>query len=180
MMQLNFEQIKELIPQRFPFIMIDKVLEVEPGKEAIAIKNVSGNEKFFIGHFPDNAIMPGALIIEAMAQTAIILFAAKRSNPSESPSSAALEKGSITSSPTLERGGEGGFSDEKKGSHNQPIYFLGSVKARFFHPVVPGDQLKIKAVNVKSLPNGAYVSAEAFVDDKKVSEAELVFSVRDE
>jgi 3-hydroxyacyl-[acyl-carrier-protein] dehydratase len=174
MMQLNFEQIKELIPQRFPFIMIDKVLEVEPGKEAIAIKNVSGNEKFFIGHFPDNAIMPGALIIEAMAQTAIILFAAKRSDPSESPSSAALEKGSITSSPTLEKGGEGGFSDKKR------IYFLGSVKARFFHPVVPGDQLKIKAVNVKSLPNGAYVSAEAFVDDKKISEAELVFSVRDE
>jgi 3-hydroxyacyl-[acyl-carrier-protein] dehydratase len=177
-MQLDFEEIKKLIPQRFPFIMIDKVLEVVPGKEATAIKSVSGNEPFFIGHFPEKAIMPGALIIEAMAQTAIILFAAKRNDPSESPSSTTLEKGSITSSPTLEKGGEGGFSDEKKGSHNQPIYYFGSVKARFFHPVVPGDQLKIKAVNVKSLPNGAYVSAEAFVDDKKVSEAELVFSVR--
>ena len=61
---------------------------------------------------------------------------------------------------------------------NQSIFSVR--KARFFHPVVPGDQLKIKAVNVKSLPNGAYVSAEAFVDDKKVAEAELVFSVRNE
>jgi 3-hydroxyacyl-[acyl-carrier-protein] dehydratase len=161
-MQLDFEEIKKLIPQRFPFIMIDKVLEVEPGKEATAIKNVSVNEKFFLGHFPDNAIMPGALIIEAMAQTAIILFAIEN-NPS---------------SPPFIKGGTGGLPDERKEDKKNLIYFFGSVKARFNHPVVPGDQLKIKAVNVKSLPNGAYVSAEAFVDDKKVSEAELVFSVR--
>ena len=146
-MQLDFEEIKKLIPQRFPFIMIDKVLEVEPGKYAVAVKNVSGNEIFFPGHFPEKAIMPGALIIEAMAQTSIILFAAEK---------------------------------ETKGEDKKPIYYFGSVKARFLHPVVPGDQLKIKAVNVKSLPNGAFVSVEAFVDDKKVSEAELVFSVKDE
>jgi 3-hydroxyacyl-[acyl-carrier-protein] dehydratase len=142
-MQLDFEEIKRLIPQRFPFIMIDKILEVDPGKEALAVKNVSGNDIFFLGHFPEVAIMPGVAIIEAMAQTAIILFAA----------------------------GSGGEPTEKKS-----IYFLGSVKARFYHPVVPGDQLKIKAVNIKSLPTGAYVSAEAFVSEKKVAEAELVFS----
>ncbi|MFZ6016839.1 MAG: 3-hydroxyacyl-ACP dehydratase FabZ [Nitrospirota bacterium] len=146
-MQLDFEEIKKFIPQRFPFIMIDKVLEVEPGKYAIAVKNISGNDIFFLGHFPEKAIMPGAAIIEAMAQTAIILF---------------------------------GAGNEKKENGTNPIYYLGSVKARFFHPVVPGDQLKIKAINVKSLPNTAYVSAEAFVDDKKVSEAELVFSVKNE
>jgi 3-hydroxyacyl-[acyl-carrier-protein] dehydratase len=150
-MQLDFEQIKNLIPQRFPFIMIDKVLEVEPGKEVLAVKNVSGNDIFFLCHFPDIAIMPGVAIIEAMAQTAIIMFAVKQ-NENNPPSP----------------------------SFSKPIYFLGSVKARFFHPVVPGDQLKIKAVNVKSLPTGAYVSAEAFVEDKKVSEAELVFSVKNE
>lgn len=145
-MTLNFEEIKKLIPQRFPFIMIDKVIELVPGKEAVAIKNISGNDIFFLGHFPEKAIMPGALIIEAMAQTAIILFA--------------TEKG--------------------KESDKQPIYYFGSVKARFFHPVIPGDQMKIKVVNVKTLPNGAYVSGEAFVEDKKVSEADLVFSVKDE
>jgi len=177
-MQLDFEEIKKLIPQRFPFIMIDKVLEVEPHKYAISIKNISGNDIFFLGHFPEKAIMPGVAIIEAMAQTAIVLFAAEN-NPSES-STPYSGKGSNTLSPTLEKGGGGGFSDERKEDKKNPIYFLGSVKARFLHPVVPGDQLKIKAVNVKSLPNGAFVSAEAFVDDKKVAEAELVFGVRDE
>jgi len=146
-MTLDFEEIKKLIPQRFPFIMIDKVLEVEPGKHAVSIKNVSGNDILLLGHFPEKAILPGAAIIEAMAQTSIILFA---------------------------------IDKEKKEGEKKPIYYFGSVKARFLHPVVPGDQLKIKAINVKSLPNGAFVSAEAFVDNKKVSEAELVFSVKDE
>ena len=186
-MQLDFEEIKKLIPQRFPFIMIDKVLEVEPHKYAISIKNISGNDILFLGHFPEKAIMPGVAIIEAMAQTAIILFAAEN-NPPESPAPHS-GKGANPTSPTLEKGpvrpdlpggGKGGFSDERKEDKKNPIYFLGSVKARFLHPVFPGDQLKIKAVNVKSLPNGAFVSAEAFVDDKKVSEAELVFGVRDE
>ncbi len=144
-MELSFEEIKKLIPQRFPFIMIDKVLEVEPGKYAISIKNISGNDIFFLGHFPEKAIMPGALIIEAMAQTSIVLFASER---------------------------------ERNEKEKVPIYYFGSVKARFFHPVVPGDQLKIKVVNVKTLLTGAYVSGEAFVDEKKVSEAELVFSVK--
>ncbi len=144
-MQLDFEEIKKLIPQRFPFIMIDRITELEPGKRAVAVKNVSGNDMVFIGHFPEKAIMPGALILEAMAQTAIILFA------------------------TSEKGGGG---DRKQ------MYFFGSVKARFLHPAVPGDQLKIKVENVKSLSTGAYVSGEAFVDDKKITEAELVFSVK--
>jgi 3-hydroxyacyl-[acyl-carrier-protein] dehydratase len=72
-MILNFEEIKELLPQRFPILMIDRVLEFEEGRSITAIKNVSGNEMFFLGHFPDNAVMPGVLIIEAMAQTASIL-----------------------------------------------------------------------------------------------------------
>ena len=144
-MQLGFEEIKKLIPQRFPFIMIDRIIDLDPGKEAVAVKNVSGNDIFFLGHFPDVAIMPGVAIIEAMAQTAIVLFAA---------------------------GKEGGSSGKK------PIYYFGSVKARFLHPVVPGDQIKIRVVNVKTLPTGAYVTGEAFVDDKKISEAELVFSVK--
>jgi len=146
-MILDFEQIKKLIPQRFPFIMIDRVLELEPGRHAVAVKNVSGNDIFFLGHFPEKAIMPGAAIIEAMAQTAIILFASS---------------------------GKGNEAGKK------PLYFFGSVKARFLHPVVPGDQLVIKVASVKTLPTGAYVSGEAFVNEKKVSEAELVFSASHE
>lgn len=70
---LNFEQIKQILPQRFPFLMIDTVEELDPGKKVIAIKNLSGNEIHFIGHFPDNAVMPAALIVEAMAQAGIII-----------------------------------------------------------------------------------------------------------
>ena len=77
-MQLDFEEIKKLIPQRFPFIMLDRVVEIEPGKRAVAIKNVSGNDIFFLGHFPEKAVMPGAAIIEAMAQAAIVLFASDK------------------------------------------------------------------------------------------------------
>jgi 3-hydroxyacyl-[acyl-carrier-protein] dehydratase len=66
-MELNIEDIKKLIPQRYPFIMIDRVLHIEPGKEAVAVKNISINEPFFAGHFPNTPVMPGALIIEAMA-----------------------------------------------------------------------------------------------------------------
>src|SRR6266540_955842 len=128
-MQLDFEEIKELIPQRFPFIMIDRVLEIEPGKHATAVKNISGNDMVFLGHFPEKAIMPGALILEAMAQTAIILFATSEKN--------------------------------NKTHDKKPLYFFGSVKARFLHPAVPGDQLKIRIVNVKTLSTGVFVSGEA-------------------
>ena len=69
---LNIDQIKELIPHRYPFLLVDKILELEVGKKAIGIKNVSANEPFFQGHFPEYPIMPGVLIVEAMAQVGAI------------------------------------------------------------------------------------------------------------
>src|SRR3712207_1803739 len=69
---LNIDQIKELIPHRYPFLLVDRVLELEEGKRAVGIKNVSVNEPFFQGHFPDYPIMPGVLIIEAMAQVGAV------------------------------------------------------------------------------------------------------------
>jgi 3-hydroxyacyl-[acyl-carrier-protein] dehydratase len=71
-------------------------------------------------------------------------------------------------------------SAKNEGDEKKPRYYLGSVKARFLHPAVPGDQLKIKVVNVKTLPAVAFVSGEAFVEDRKISEAELVFSVKND
>lgn len=62
--------IKKIIPHRYPFLLVDRVIEIEPGKSAVGIKNVTANEPFFQGHFPDFAIMPGVLIVEALAQTA--------------------------------------------------------------------------------------------------------------
>ena len=69
----NLEEIKRLIPHRYPFLLIDKVENIIIGKSALGIKNVTVNEPYFQGHFPSKPIMPGVLIIEAMAQTAAIL-----------------------------------------------------------------------------------------------------------
>ena len=72
-MSIDIERIMEMIPQRYPFLMIDRILEMVPNTSAVAVKNVTINEPYFQGHFPTRPIMPGVLIIEAMAQTAAVL-----------------------------------------------------------------------------------------------------------
>ncbi len=73
-MELNIREIQSIIPHRFPFLLIDKVVELAPNEKLVAIKNVSINEQFFVGHFPQEKVMPGVLIIEAMAQAGCIYF----------------------------------------------------------------------------------------------------------
>lgn len=140
----DIEEIKKILPQRYPFLLIDRVVDLQPSKSATAIKNVTINDWFFEGHFPDKPVMPGVLIIEAMAQTAILIY-------------------------------HSGFSGHQE---KIPEYYLGSVKARFFHPVCPGDQLKLVSSADKLLVQGAFVSAKAFVAEKLVAEAELIFAVK--
>ena len=65
---LDSNQIQQLIPHRYPMLLIDKVVELEPGKRAVAKRNVTINEEVFNGHFPENPVMPGALIVESLAQ----------------------------------------------------------------------------------------------------------------
>ena len=77
---LNIDQIKELIPHRYRFLLVDKILDLEVGKKAIGIKNVSANEPFFQGHFPKYPIMPGVLIVEAMAQVGAIAMMSMEEN----------------------------------------------------------------------------------------------------
>jgi len=69
---LNIQQIMEIIPHRPPFLLVDRILEVEAGKRAVGIKNVTMNEPFFTGHFPEYAVMPGVLIVEALAQVGTV------------------------------------------------------------------------------------------------------------
>jgi len=142
----NIEEIQKVLPQRYPFLMIDRVVELEPGKKITAIKNVSINEGFFEGHFPGKPILPGVLIIEAMAQASIILFYAQKE-------------------PSVDK---------------KMIYYLGSTKVKFLHPVFPGDQLKIVVEAVKILSTAAIVSATAFVQDKEVARGEIGFSAKEE
>jgi len=73
-MELNSNQIQEIIPHRYPFLLIDRVLELEPGHRCKAIKNVSANEMQFMGHFPQEHVMPGVLMVEAMAQTGAVII----------------------------------------------------------------------------------------------------------
>ena len=70
----SLEKILELLPHRYPFLLVDRILEWEPGKRIVGIKNVTINEHFFVGHFPGKPIMPGVLIIEAMAQVGGVLL----------------------------------------------------------------------------------------------------------
>jgi len=71
--EMYIEEIRQFLPHRYPFLLVDRVLECEPGKTITAIKNVSANEPFFLGHFPQQSIMPGVLIIEALAQATGLL-----------------------------------------------------------------------------------------------------------
>jgi beta-hydroxyacyl-ACP dehydratase FabZ len=73
-MELNIQDIQKIIPHRFPFLMIDRVIDLVPNEKLVAIKNVSVNEAHFQGHFPDEKVMPGVLMIEAMAQAGCIYF----------------------------------------------------------------------------------------------------------
>ncbi|MCX5712724.1 MAG: 3-hydroxyacyl-ACP dehydratase FabZ [Candidatus Omnitrophica bacterium] len=146
MTMLNIEEIFKILPQRFPFVMIDRILELEPKKKVVAIKNISFNEEFFDGHFPGKPIMPGVLIIEAMAQASIILF----------------------------------YESKDAVQDKNMVYYLGSVRVRFFHPVTPGDQLKLVIEPLKILSSAAIVRAQAFVADVEVAGGELSFVAKED
>jgi 3-hydroxyacyl-[acyl-carrier-protein] dehydratase len=73
---MTVEDIRQILPHRYPFLLVDKIMELEPGKSCLGIKNVTVNEQFFQGHFPTEAIMPGVLIIEAMAQLGGVMMLA--------------------------------------------------------------------------------------------------------
>jgi len=82
--EMDVQEVLAHLPQRFPFLMVDRVLECDPGRRILALKNVSVNEPFFQGHFPHRPVMPGVLILEAMAQAAAVLvFKTLNARPDE-------------------------------------------------------------------------------------------------
>lgn len=79
-MELNSNQIQEIIPHRYPFLLVDKIIQCVPGQKAVGIKCVTTNEMYFMGHFPKKHVMPGVLILEALAQTGAVAILSEEEN----------------------------------------------------------------------------------------------------
>ncbi|MED4078694.1 3-hydroxyacyl-ACP dehydratase FabZ, partial [Lysinibacillus fusiformis] len=77
---LTSQQIQEILPHRYPFLLVDRIEELEEGKRAVGLKNVTINEEFFNGHFPQYPVMPGVLIVEALAQVSAVIMLTKEGN----------------------------------------------------------------------------------------------------
>tara|TARA_B100000749_G_scaffold280896_1_gene280680 strand:- start:51729 stop:52211 length:483 start_codon:yes stop_codon:yes gene_type:complete len=144
---LSVNQVKKMLPQRYPFLMVDRVIEVVPsasqdgftGRKVVIQKNVSVNEPYFNGHFPDYPLLPGVMQVEGMAQACAVCS----------------------------------YTGKNEG---QEMVITGINKARFRRPVVPGDILKIEATIIRYRSKIAIFHCIAMVDGEVVSEAEIMAS----
>lgn len=89
---LSFDEIKKIIPHRYPFLLIDRIVELEDGKRCVGLKQVSGNEPHFQGHFPDYAVMPGVLIVETLAQVGAVAMLRMEENEGKLALFAGIDK----------------------------------------------------------------------------------------
>ncbi len=141
---IEIQEIMQYLPHRYPFLLVDRVVEYEEQHRIVGIKNVTINEPFFQGHFPGVPIMPGVLIIESMAQV-----------------------GGVLVFKTL--------PDREK----KLVFFAGIQSARFRKPVVPGDQLRLEMFLTRARTSLGKLQGTAFVEDQRVAEAEIMFSMVD-
>jgi 3-hydroxyacyl-[acyl-carrier-protein] dehydratase len=140
---LDVVEIQKILPHRYPFLLVDRVVSVLNGESIEAYKNVSISEPVFEGHFPGHPIYPGVMIIEGMAQAGGILAFQSMSG------------------------------DEQAGTEDKVVYFMSIDKCKFRHPVRPGDRLVYKLGVIKNKGPIWVLDGKAFVDDKLVAEAEL-------
>ena len=142
-MLYNVVEIQKILPHRFPFLLVDRITELQAGSYIEGYKNVSISEPVFQGHFPDHPIYPGVMIIEGMAQAGGVLAFKSMDNATQEE------------------------------IENKVVYFMSIDKAKFRSPVTPGDQLVYKIDVIKNKGAIWQLDAKAYVDDKIVAQAEL-------
>ncbi|MCO4844763.1 MAG: 3-hydroxyacyl-ACP dehydratase FabZ [Sulfurovum sp.] len=142
-MLYNVVDIQNILPHRYPFLLVDRITELTPGEYIEGLKNVSISEPVFQGHFPGHPIYPGVMIIEGMAQAGGVLAFKSMDNVSQ------------------------------EDIQNKVVYFMSIDKAKFRAPVTPGDQLIYKINVIKNKGAVWQLDAKAYVDDKVVAQAEL-------
>lgn len=154
--RLDIHRIRAILPHRYPFLLIDRVLDYQLHQSLRAVKNVSVNEPFFHGHFPARPVFPGVLILEAIAQASAVLasrgLSADGDNPAESNGDAPNE--------------------------NIIFLFAGIDKARFKRPVEPGDQLLIEVSEMHRKSRIWKYAGRASVDGELAAVADILFTYR--
>ena len=142
-MLYNVVDIQNILPHRYPFLLVDRITKLTPGEYIEGLKNVSISEPVFQGHFPGHPIYPGVMIIEGMAQA-----------------------GGVLAFKSMDE-----ISQEEIA--NKVVYFMSIDNAKFRAPVTPGDQLVYKLSVIKNKGAVWQLDAKAYVDDKVVAQAEL-------
>jgi 3-hydroxyacyl-[acyl-carrier-protein] dehydratase len=144
---LDIQGILRILPHRYPMLLVDRIDRLEPGVCADGVKCVTIDEPFLAGHFPGFPIMPGVLIVDALAQVAGIML---RTVPGNAPAA--------------------------DGDRPRPGVLAGIQKMRFLRPVVPGDRLRLQARHLKTFGSVHQVKVEAWVDESLVAAGELVLA----
>ena len=147
---VDVNAIQGMLPHRYPFLLVDRVIALEPGRSITAIKNVTINEPYFQGHFPGHPVMPGVLIIEALAQASGLLVQLSGDPPEPTQGSAML------------------------------FYLVKVDKARFNRTVVPGDQLQLRVTLKRMLRGMGLFEAEALVEGSVAASCEIMCAGRAE
>lgn len=142
-MLYNVVDIQNILPHRYPFLLVDRITDLTPGEYIEGYKNVSISEPVFEGHFPGHPIYPGVMIIEGMAQA-----------------------GGVLAFKSMDEEAQDEIADKV-------VYFMSIDKAKFRSPVTPGDQLVYKIDVIKHKGAVWQLDAKAYVDDKIVAQAEL-------
>ena len=144
---LTYKDIVKLLPHRYPFLLVDRITEYEPWKRIVGYKNVTANEEFFQGHFPGEPIMPGVLIIEAMAQT-----------------------GGILSRLSM-------MENEEDRNNPRLVVFMGMDNVKFRRQVSPGDQLRFEVEPIRTGSKVWKIAGKAYVGDDLAAQAEMTAQI---